>query len=435
MFHTYKKDASQVPAASAGKVRWFIDSNTGLLTFVDENGIADTAGTSDWDDVANKPSTFPPSAHTHQIADVIGLQSELTTINENQVAFSAVTSDVNRLSESGVVTGADIVVISNTVFQITAGVFQEVDKLNATVTKTEILSPINISTVNNLPAGPFPNSGSWYVTIKKYNGTWANLSRKFDIGTDLTVEWFPERPIGRGPSSGGVTLKKVFFLNAVTMLVETPRPYSFDGIDHYHEQIVGSGGRGCILSTNIDTNKINVNTFISYRANAYGPGVHAGNSLATTDIYQGIFREDGITRGIPMRGHLFNLLDTSGGSNEYIANAAITPGGIYWQWWKFIDQTRTQTPSSALVPTAAGTNRWVLHWIGMFAGKSSSQNPILIWAENSHSTEDRALAQPIPTLNSRSVDLTILGGCLINTSEATLANARWISGPRFLNVM
>lgn len=428
MFHTYKKDKSTVPAASVGKIRWFVDSVTGHLAFVDENGDVDIAGVPDWADIQNKPNTFPPSSHQHAISEVIGLQDQIDS-------FNSTVQDVSRISETGVVSGVDVVVISNTEFQITTGVFQEVNKESATITKTQVLSPISIKTVNSIPAGPFPNSGSWYVTIKKYDGTWVNVSRKFDVGTNLTIEWFPERPLGRGPATGGVTLKKVFFLNAITMLVETPRPYAFDGVDHYQEQVLGSGGRGAMLSTNVDTNKININTFTSYRVNAYGPGVHSGKSLATQDIYQGVLREDGVSRGIPMRGHLYNLSDTSGGSNEYITNANITPGGIYWQWWKFIDQTRTQTPSSSLTPTAVGTNRWVLHWIGMFAGKNSSQNPILIWAENSHSTEDRALAQPIPTLNSRSVDLTILGGCLINTSEASLVNARWIPGPRFLNVM
>ena len=31
----------------------------------------------DWDDVVDKPATFPPSAHSHAIADVTGLQATL----------------------------------------------------------------------------------------------------------------------------------------------------------------------------------------------------------------------------------------------------------------------------------------------------------------------------------------------------------------------
>lgn len=41
--------------------------------------VADASGTSsvDWTSVLNKPSTFPPSAHTHPISDVTNLQTAL----------------------------------------------------------------------------------------------------------------------------------------------------------------------------------------------------------------------------------------------------------------------------------------------------------------------------------------------------------------------
>lgn len=41
-----------------------------------------------WADVENKPSTFPPSAHTHAIADVTNLQ---TTLNGKLTASKAAT--------------------------------------------------------------------------------------------------------------------------------------------------------------------------------------------------------------------------------------------------------------------------------------------------------------------------------------------------------
>lgn len=342
----------------------------------------------------------------------------------------------NRNSDSGVVTGVDVVKVTDTEFQITTGTFQEVDKNTGALISTNVTTPINVTTVNNGAGNDgFPNSGSWYVTIKPYDGMWVDITRKKDIGTELTVEWFPQRPLGRGPAEGGVTLKKVFFVNATILLTETARPYSFDGIDHVYEQVMGSGGRFCTLSNDRVTDEIDISEFISLRANAFGPGVHGGFSKQTNNIYDGVLRDDGVTRGVPIRGHLFNLLDASGGSNEYIPNVDVTPGGTYYPWWDYLDQTRGQTPSAALTPTAAGSNRWVLHWITMFAGKDDSQNPIIIWAEEDHSSPAEALAQPIPTFNSRTVDVTVLGGLLINTNDATLANAQWIQAPRFANVM
>lgn len=41
------------------------------------NGGGGGGGSVDWDDVENKPSTFPPSAHTHPISQINGLQDEL----------------------------------------------------------------------------------------------------------------------------------------------------------------------------------------------------------------------------------------------------------------------------------------------------------------------------------------------------------------------
>ena len=41
-------------------------------------------GPVEWDDIINKPSQFPPSPHTHDIEDIIGLQEVLNSVNELQ---------------------------------------------------------------------------------------------------------------------------------------------------------------------------------------------------------------------------------------------------------------------------------------------------------------------------------------------------------------
>ena len=58
------------------------------------------AGVSDWADIENKPTEFPPSAHTHEIAEVTGLQDALdnagdTTQLEADVAANASAISVN----------------------------------------------------------------------------------------------------------------------------------------------------------------------------------------------------------------------------------------------------------------------------------------------------------------------------------------------------
>ena len=58
-----------------------------------------TATSIDWANVTNKPSTFPPSAHTHAISDVTGLQTQLTTITGNIATTSSnLTAHINDSS-------------------------------------------------------------------------------------------------------------------------------------------------------------------------------------------------------------------------------------------------------------------------------------------------------------------------------------------------
>ena len=46
-------------------------------------------GTIDWSNVINKPSTFPPTSHTHAINDVDGLQTQLTNLGNNISTLSS----------------------------------------------------------------------------------------------------------------------------------------------------------------------------------------------------------------------------------------------------------------------------------------------------------------------------------------------------------
>ena len=66
------------PVLAAGEVGLETDTNrtkygNGTLAWADlAYSVADASGVAsvDWDAVLNKPTTFPPSAHTHVIADI-----------------------------------------------------------------------------------------------------------------------------------------------------------------------------------------------------------------------------------------------------------------------------------------------------------------------------------------------------------------------------
>lgn len=48
-----------------------------------QSGGGGTATSIDWQNIQNKPSTYPPSQHTHAISDVTGLQNNLSTLSSN----------------------------------------------------------------------------------------------------------------------------------------------------------------------------------------------------------------------------------------------------------------------------------------------------------------------------------------------------------------
>lgn len=54
-----------------------------LIDNAQTSGGGGSATSIDWANVTNKPSTFPPSQHTHNISDVSGLQNNLSTLSSN----------------------------------------------------------------------------------------------------------------------------------------------------------------------------------------------------------------------------------------------------------------------------------------------------------------------------------------------------------------
>ena len=70
-----------------------------LIDNVQTQGGGTSPSNVDWSNVTNKPSTFPPSAHTHAISDVTGLQTQLTTITGNIATTSSnLTAHINDTS-------------------------------------------------------------------------------------------------------------------------------------------------------------------------------------------------------------------------------------------------------------------------------------------------------------------------------------------------
>ncbi len=58
-------------------IRFKVDNYTVKVNYADNAGIANSASSVDWSGVQHKPSTFTPSAHTHTISNITGLQDAL----------------------------------------------------------------------------------------------------------------------------------------------------------------------------------------------------------------------------------------------------------------------------------------------------------------------------------------------------------------------
>lgn len=72
------------------------------------NGEEIGSGVSSWNDLEDKPTTFPPSEHTHQIADVSGLQDSLDSkVSSVNGQTGTVTIPTASATEAGLMSAAD----------------------------------------------------------------------------------------------------------------------------------------------------------------------------------------------------------------------------------------------------------------------------------------------------------------------------------------
>jgi hypothetical protein len=124
---TYADLATLSPAPAAGQA--WLNKADGLLYYFDatdgfpadgdgvpfqgppgeqgvqgEQGIEGPPGTTSWTGLTDKPSTFPPDAHTHEIADITDLQDELDSKVDGNSAITGATKTKVTYDGKGLVT-------------------------------------------------------------------------------------------------------------------------------------------------------------------------------------------------------------------------------------------------------------------------------------------------------------------------------------------
>lgn len=110
--YTFSWDASTYsinPVPSGMSYVLSYDPSTGATELIPVSGVA-----ADWDSIVNKPATFPPSAHTHPISQVDGLQTALDDkLDDSQagtfgLTLLSQTSATNARTALALVPGTDV---------------------------------------------------------------------------------------------------------------------------------------------------------------------------------------------------------------------------------------------------------------------------------------------------------------------------------------
>lgn len=153
------------------------------------NGIVDAAESVPWTGVTGKPSTFTPSAHTHIIGDVTGLQTaldgkepaDITILKEADIGTLVQAYDADLTSWAGIAPSTKLDTTGGIASGITLndGYTEEVFAISGT---TPALSPSNGSIQTwTLTANSTPTAGTWN------NGQ--SICLMIDDGTASTVDW------------------------------------------------------------------------------------------------------------------------------------------------------------------------------------------------------------------------------------------------------
>lgn len=178
-------------------------------------------GAVSWDDVQNKPNTFPPSSHSHAISDVTGLDDELysqgesiSNINQTLTQFADMISDKMDVPTN---TGS-----SNQWLKRSSGTQGTWASLpNASSSQAGLMSTNHYSKVNRI-GNYVVGSGSWgdwYYKI--YNDNWLECWINIDVTNEACTT-----------SLGGG------FYRTANLYSNRAHNYPWDFVDYPHIQAV-----------------------------------------------------------------------------------------------------------------------------------------------------------------------------------------------------
>ena len=341
-------------------------------------------------------------------------------------------TNVDVLSRTGIIENTAFAVskINDTTIEIASGNGQILD--DGSLTDFTLSSATQITTTGD----NLFSSGQGFISIAPYEvgdvdqapSAGNSFVGKKVVGTEATIYWTRYLPVNRGiiytDDRKGINLTKIFFVGTTLLLSGRPWSYKDEGNANAvnlrgnpgYNHTIEYTGSGAVFDMSEDG--------FAVRRTVCPIGEETFVTPQTDDVFLGIYKDfTKTTRGLPIRFHLYNLLDSSGQSNDYIPNADVISGGTYEQWWRYIDDTFNQVPSSSLTPTLVGsTTDWVFVDFAYFAG---SGNIIGIWGTQTidNADIDAVVNSEFLRLNPRTKDVTPLFTLLVQcTNTATISN-------------
>ena len=149
-------------------------------------GTTGAGGSVAWNDVTGKPATFPPSAHTHPISEVVGLQTLLDDANGTKL--NQATVKIVRKASAGTITKGQVVYIVGS------------QGTHLTVELADADSEATAATTIGVAMGSITNTVEGYIIVQGFIDGLSNLpTATFTDGQALwlsstTGGWTNTRP-------------------------------------------------------------------------------------------------------------------------------------------------------------------------------------------------------------------------------------------------
>jgi hypothetical protein len=124
-------------------------------------GTTGAGGSVAWNDVTGKPATFPPSAHTHPISEVVGLQTLLDDANGTKL--NQATVKLVRKASSGTITKGQVVYIVGS------------QGTHLTVERADADSEATAATTIGVAMGSITNTVEGYIIVQGFIDGLSNL--------------------------------------------------------------------------------------------------------------------------------------------------------------------------------------------------------------------------------------------------------------------